>query len=216
MYAFLTGPGVWIAFTVFIVGLIVRVAFLYGLSLGRDPVLYNHASLAWGSNSIFFWLLPLGSVSLRRQPVFALAAFIFHLTLLGVPIFLAAHNILLEEAWGLAPPSLPDGIADGASIVMIAAGLFLLIRRLARPEVRILTTPMDYAALLLTMAPFVTGVMAYHQWGHYETVMILHFLSAELLLILIPFTKLAHVALFFFTRAFIGFEMGTRRGARTW
>jgi hypothetical protein len=35
-------------------------------------------------------------------------------------------------------------------------------------------------------------------------------------LILIPFTKLSHMILFFFTRAFIGFEMGVRRGARSW
>jgi nitrate reductase gamma subunit len=52
--------------------------------------------------------------------------------------------------------------------------------------------------------------------GHYETVMILHLLTAHLILILIPFTKLAHMILFFFTRAFIGFEMGGRRGARSW
>jgi len=46
--------------------------------------------------------------------------------------------------------------------------------------------------------------------------MTLHLLTAEILLILIPFTKLSHMILFFFTRAFIGFEMGGRRGARSW
>jgi hypothetical protein len=46
--------------------------------------------------------------------------------------------------------------------------------------------------------------------------LILHILTAEVLLVIIPFSKLGHIILFFFTRAFIGFEMGARRGARTW
>jgi nitrate reductase gamma subunit len=46
--------------------------------------------------------------------------------------------------------------------------------------------------------------------------MIAHVIAGELLLLLIPFTKLGHMILFFFTRAFIGFEMGGRRGARSW
>ena len=94
--------------------------------------------------------------------------------------------------------------------------IFLAIRRIVRPEVRILTETWDYVLLSLTALPFATGFFAYHQVGPYELMMILHLLTAEILLILIPFTKLAHMILFFFTRAFIGFEMGGRRGARSW
>jgi hypothetical protein len=42
------------------------------------------------------------------------------------------------------------------------------------------------------------------------------------MLVVIPFSKLGHIILFFFTRAFIGSEMGARReiegrlGAHTW
>ena len=79
-----------------------------------------------------------------------------------------------------------------------------------------MTEVRDYLLLLLTMAPFATGIIAYHQWGDYALMLNLHIALGELLLILIPFTKLGHVVLFFFTRAFIGFEMGGRRGAVTW
>jgi hypothetical protein len=82
--------------------------------------------------------------------------------------------------------------------------------------VRILTEAWDYVLLGLIALPFLTGLLAYHQVGPYELLMILHLLTAEVLLILIPFTKLSHMILFFFTRAFIGFEMGVRRGARSW
>lgn len=216
MYDFFAGPGLWITFIVFIGGLVVRVAFLFGLSRERDRVVYNHVSLGWALKSIFHWLIPWGSASMRLQPIFTLMFFVFHLCLLAIPIFLNAHNILWDEAFGISLWSMPDSLADILSMALLAAGVFLLVRRLVRPEVRILTSPWDVVLLILTMLPFITGVLAFHQWGPYDTLLLLHIVSAELLLILIPFTKLGHMLLFFFTRAFIGFEMGGRRGARSW
>jgi nitrate reductase gamma subunit len=216
LYDFLTGPALWIAFIVFIGGLILRLANLYGLSQERDRVFYNHVSMKWGLRSIIHWLIPLGSVSLRAQPVFAIVFYVFHICLLAVPLFLRAHNILWHEAFGASLPSLPDSVADVLAIIFIMAALFLLLRRVIRPEVRILTSAWDYVLLILTSLPFVTGVLAYHQIGPKQMTLILHILSAEILLVIIPFSKLGHIILFFFSRAFIGFEMGQRRGARTW
>ncbi|MBW2368648.1 MAG: nitrate reductase [Deltaproteobacteria bacterium] len=216
MYDFLIGPALWIAAVFFVVGLLIRMAFLFGLSRERDRVLYNHVSFGWAARSVIQWLIPLGSASLRQQPVFGLMVYLFHLALLATPIFLDAHNIFLDEAWGVRLWSMPDALADVLTIMVVGSGLFLFIRRLYRPEVRILTGLWDYTLLLLTLAPFVTGFLAYHQWGPYHLMMLLHILSGEILLILIPCSKLGHMILFFFTRAFIGFEMGGRRGARSW
>jgi len=99
---------------------------------------------------------------------------------------------------------------------VILCAIFLFVRRLARAEVRILSGIWDYCIILISAAPFVTGFLAYHQLLDYDLMMVLHVITGELLLILIPFTKLGHMMLFFFTRSFIGFEMGTRRGARSW
>jgi len=216
IYGFLTGPALWLAFAVFIGGLILRLANLYGVSKERDRVVYNHVSMKWGVRSIVHWLIPLGSVSLRAQPVFAVVFYVFHVCLLAVPLFLRAHNILWHEAFGVSLPSLPESLADILAIVCVLAALFLLLRRIIRPEVRILTTAWDYLLLILTILPFVTGILAYHQVGPRQMTLILHILSAEILLVIIPFSKLGHIVLFFFSRAFIGFEMGQRRGARTW
>lgn len=216
MYEFLTGPALWATFIIFFGGLSVRVAFLIGLSRERDRVVYNHASFRWGLKSILYWLLPWGSVSMRRQPLFTLVFFVFHIGLIGVPLFLAAHNMLWDEAFGVSLWSMSHRSADVLTILFLLAALFLLLRRLLRPEVRILTEPKDYALLLLTALPFITGFLAYHQWGPYQTLLLLHVLFSEILLIVIPFSKLGHLILFFFTRAFIGFEMGGRRGARAW
>jgi nitrate reductase gamma subunit len=216
MYAFLTGPALWATFLIFFGGLIVRLVYLIGLSRDKDRVVYNHADMAWGFQSIIRWLIPWSGVAMRTQPIFTLLVFVFHVGLLAVPLFLNAHNILWDEAFGISLWSMPDGLADGLAIAVVISGFGLLVRRLVRPEVRILTEGIDYFVLIFTMVPFITGVVAYHQWGPYQTMLILHILTSEVLLILIPFTKLAHMVLFFFTRAAIGFEMGGRRGAPSW
>jgi nitrate reductase gamma subunit len=216
MYEFLTGPALWFTFTVFIGGLIVRMAYLFGISRERDKVFYNHMDFQWGLASIVHWLIPWGSASLRNQPVFAIVVYVFHLCLLAVPLFLNAHNMLWDEAFGVSLWSMPDSWADTLTIVVMVAAAFLFVRRLVRPEVRILTSGWDYILLLLTFLPFLTGFLAYRQIGPYDIMLILHILFSQILLIVIPFSKLGHIILFFLTRLFIGFEMGGRRGARAW
>ena len=216
MYDILTGPVLWITFIIFVGGLVVRIVFLYRLSRKKDRVFYNHVSFSWGLKSILHWLVPWGSASMRNQPVFTFVVFVFHLSLLAVPIFLNAHNILWDEAFGLSLWSMPDVIADALTVIMLVSVAFLFIRRIVRLEVRILTSAWDYTLLFLTVAPFLSGFLAYHQLGPYESFLILHIIFGQILLIIIPFSKLGHMILFFFARAFIGFEMGERRGARSW
>lgn len=222
LYDFLAGPGVWIAVIVFLAGLAVRAAFLLGLSRERDRIFYNHFNWGWSLRSIGNWLLPWGSVSLRKQPVFSLAFFLFHVCLIFIPIFLDAHNQLWREAFGWSLPTLPDVVADWGTIVFMASAAFLLVRRVVRAEVRILTGVWDYLVLLITAAPFVFGFLAYRQIGQYDTMLVLHMLCGEIMLVVVPFSKLGHLMLFFFTRAFIGSDMGARRevhgreGAKVW
>ncbi len=216
VYEFIAGPVLWGAFSLFFGGLAFRLMHLYRLSRKKDQIFYNHVDFGWGVKSIVHWIIPWASASMRLAPVFTFIAFVFHLLLLAVPIFLSAHNILWDEAFGVRLWSLPDGLADAMTLVVLGAGIYLFGRRIKRPEVRILTEAGDYFLLLLTLLPFISGFLAFHQWGPYKALILLHILSGEALLVLIPFTKLGHMVLFFFTRMFIGFEMGSRRGARSW
>jgi nitrate reductase gamma subunit len=106
------------------------------------------------------------------------------------------------------------------TVIFVASILFIVIRRAVAPEVRIITTVGDYLLLALVAAMFLTGYLAYHRWIafgiNYKNILILHILLGELLMILIPFTKLGHMILFFFTRAIIGVEFGARRGSKAW
>jgi nitrate reductase gamma subunit len=94
--------------------------------------------------------------------------------------------------------------------------VFFLIRRIKSPEVKYVTYPSDYIILALVAAPFVTGFLAYHQWIDYPLMMILHILSGEIMLIIVPFSRLSHMIFSPFTRAYMGSEFGGVRGARDW
>ena len=57
--------------------------------------------------------------------------------------------------------------------------------------------------LVLLILPFLSGYLASHPGVNpfpWQAMMLTHLLSAELLFVVVPFTKLAHVVLFFFDR----------------
>jgi nitrate reductase gamma subunit len=86
-----------------------------------------------------------------------IVTFAFHICLLITPIFLLAHIILIEEAWNLSWWSLPDGLADAMTLIVIAGCIFFLVRRLTSPEVQYVTSASDFVLLAIIAAPFVTG-----------------------------------------------------------
>lgn len=112
LYEFPAGSALWAVFTIFIVGLVVRFVYLYGLSKEWDRVFHNHVDPKSGYRSITHRFMPLGSTGFRAQPVFGMAFFLFHAGLPGIPLFLPAHNTLWHQAFGISLPSLPVSISD--------------------------------------------------------------------------------------------------------
>ena len=98
------------------------------------------------------------------------------------------------------------------TIGVILSAAFIILRRIALPEVRILTSVYDFLILIIAVAPFITGFLAYHEAPAYNFWLIAHILSGELMLIAIPFTKLSHFLLFFLSRAQLGMDFGIKRG----
>jgi nitrate reductase gamma subunit len=216
MYQFVTGPLLWLTFVIFFIGCIVRVVkYIKGLHWQMDRVAYSQdtkIAARGAARSVVSWLIPFGTRSWRENPVFTLFFFIFHFGLIVTPIFLLAHNVILKERWGFSLPTLPEAAADILTVGVIVAALFMLLRRVALPEVRILSTAYDYLLLVIATAPFVTGFFAYHLAPGYTGWLILHILSGEIMLMAIPFTKLSHFVLFFATRIQLGMDYGIKRG----
>ncbi len=162
--------------------------------------------------SVFFWLFPFGTRSWRAKPGMTILFFVFHIGLIITPIFLLAHNIILKERWGISWFTISGPVADLLTIAVIVCVVFLALRRIAFPEVRILTTAYDYILLAVAVAPFVTGFFATQQISGYKFWFMAHIICAEIMLIAIPFTKLSHVVLFFLSSAQLGMDYGIKRG----
>ena len=216
MYAFVTGPLAWITFLVFSFGLIWRfIWYARGLNWQADRVAYTEYAVygvKGALRSIIAWLIPFGTHSWRFYPIFTVLVFVFHIGLLITPLFLLGHNLLLEERWGFSLPAIPEALADILTVAMMVAGVFILLRRIALSQVRILTTPYDLLVLVIAIAPFFTGFLAHQQVGNYNFWLIAHILSGEIMLMAIPFTKLSHFLLFFLSRAQLGMDFGIKRG----
>ena len=216
MYDLLTGPGLWLSIGICLVGLFIRgVFYVKGLNWQLDRVAYTahpKAGIKGALRSIFFWVLPFGTRSWRTQPLMTILFFVFHTGAVGIPLFLAAHNMMLQEKLGFSFASMNQTIADVISWGVIISAVFLSIRRMVLPEVRILTTPYDYLILFLSAAPFITGLICRYELGNYSVFLIVHIIFGEILLISIPFTKLSHILLFFLSRAQLGMDFGIKRG----
>jgi nitrate reductase gamma subunit len=113
-------------------------------------------------------------------------------------------------------PTLPEPLSDQLTVGLLAVGAFFLVRRIAIPRVRALTTARDYLVLLLFAAPFVSAYMAYHQWLDYRTVIVIHMFVGEILIGAIPFTKLGHMPFIIFSRFFAAWEYAWKPGNRRW
>ena len=216
MYQIITGPLLWLAFGICIVGLIVRVVhYIRGLDWKLDRVAYTahpYLGLKGALQSIIHWVIPFGSFGWRAKPLYTIVFFAFHIGLVVTPLFLPGHAIIIQERWGIHWPSISMALADVLTITVIVTTICIAIRRIALPEVRIVTTLYDFFLLLITVTPFVSGFLAVHQFGDYEFWLYTHILSGELLLIAIPFTKLYHIVGFFLSRGQLGADFGIKRG----
>lgn len=209
LLTFARGPMLLFAFAVFFLGIIRQI----GISVAEMVRAYRRAGdqvLPWRFlfKRSLGWIFPVNALRGTRIP-YTIASLIFHVGMLLVPLFLSGHIQLIEKGWGLAWPSLPQGVADALTIATIAAIFALVLLRLWDQASRTLSGFQDWALLVLCLIPFVSGYYVAHPAGNplpFTLTYIVHLLSAELLLILIPFTKLVHVALFPLTRA--SWELG--------
>jgi nitrate reductase gamma subunit len=216
IYQFVSGPLAWSAFIIFIGGCLYRLVSLLVLVHRKEPFIYSYMSWKYSLRSILRWSTPFATENMRRHPGLTIVTFAFHICLLITPLFLLAHIILIEEAWNLSWWSLPDGLADAMTLIVIAGCIFFLVRRLMNPEVQYVTTASDFVLLAIIAAPFVTGFLAYYQWFGYKFFVIIHILAGEIMLVAIPFTRLSHMITAPLTRAYMGSEFGGVRHARDW
>ncbi|MGP8242987.1 MAG: hypothetical protein ACLQVN_00535 [Bryobacteraceae bacterium] len=143
------------------------------------------------------WLLPAGRFW-RRRPAYGTLSLLFHVGLLIVPFFLAAHVLLWKRSVGFAWPAIPTEVANWLTLLTIAAGVGLFGGRLFHAGARKLSRPQEFVWTLLLVVPFATGYVCANmpvRPATYQAIMFLHVYSGDAILLMIPFTKLAHCVL---------------------
>lgn len=187
------GAGLNLAIGIFALGTVWRLVEIYALGRKRDLAAPRRVPSASGMHTVFRRSLTSPRIY-GRSALGYIAGYIFHIGLAIVVLLFAQHIKLIHELTGLSWPGLPSQFIDAAAVVTLATMILVLVERINHPVKRFLSTFQDYAAWALTFLPVLTGFLATkHLLLPYTTMLALHILSAELLLIFLPFTKLIHV-----------------------
>lgn len=223
LYELARGPLVWVATIIFLCGVFLRVRQLFSLTSRKErvfcparPAGQESPGAGTSEEKKINKIVAFRNTLLGKNPIMAIVTVVFHSCIFIVPLLALGHSLLIHESWGVSLPSLPDGLIDFLTLVFLACAFFFLMRRMIIPRVQSISAAYDYVVLFLTAVPFLTGFFAYHQWFDYKTVITLHMLAGEAMLIAIPFSKIGHMVFFFFVRILMGSEYSFWRGNRTW
>jgi nitrate reductase gamma subunit len=210
------GPLFYASLLIFVGGMIYRLVRILMLGWSRDRIpakgskvggvvrTYLKGILAWP-------FIPWVRRTFSKNPVIYLAGGLFHLALFTILILGTAHMLVWKSLLGFGWPTLPLPIVDWMAAVGIVAMVGLLIHRLVNPVMKLITGPAEWTNWTLVFLPMVTGyIMTHHLFFPYEVLFSVHMLSVDLLLIWIPFSRIAHFVFYFFSRTIHGTEFGKR------
>jgi nitrate reductase gamma subunit len=139
----------------------------------------------------------------------------YHMGLFVVILLFGPHIAFLGSLFGITWPGLPSSVITGIAVVTATLFLGVLYRRVTTPVIRMLSNFDDYFSWFITMLVMLTGLAASaHLGARYETLLAIHILSVDVLLIWFPFGKLMHAFYIFPSRAINGAILA-RKGAAT-
>ncbi|MBN8762683.1 MAG: hypothetical protein BGP20_15485 [Thiobacillus sp. 63-78] len=198
------GPGLNIAIGIFMLGVLWRLLEIYSLGRRKDLSAPRRTAGASGLHTVFRRSLPAPGM-LKYSPVSYTAGYLFHIGLVLIVFLFAPHILLIQNAIGLSWPGLPSRFVDMITVVTMAAMVAVLVDRINKAPKRFLSTFEDWFAWTVTFLPVLTGWLAVqHLLLPYPTMLALHILSVEILLIVLPFTKLFHAFTLFGSRWYNG------------
>ena len=123
------------------------------------------------------------------------------------------HILFLGSLFGFTWPGVPSSLITVISVLTLSLFLAVLFRRVTNPVMRMLSNFDDYFSWFITALVIVTGIAATaHIGGPYQTLLAVHILSVDALLIWFPFGKLMHAFYIFPSRAING-ALLARKGA---
>ena len=204
------GPGFQIAIIIFVAGVIIRFAEILLLGRKQNLAEAKGSEMLSGLRTIVTRSIP-DKNTFQRSMFTVVAGYIFHIGLFITIFLFAPHILMFKDIFGFGWPSLPTPVVDAMAIVTIIALFAVLVHRMRNTVLKFISTKEDYIVWLVTILPLITGYIAFHRIGTTApTLLAIHILSVELLLVMFPFTKLMHTFTVFLSRWYGGAISGYR------
>ena len=212
---FARGIGLKVALSIFFLGVTWRIVSFALLRIRRE---YSKPRESV-SKYLIGGLIAVGSRSWPHREFIARTGagealgYSYHLGLFAVVLLFTPHILFLGSLLGVSWPGLPSSAITIVSVITLTLFLAVLFRRVTNRVMRLLSNFDDYFSWFITMLVMMTGLAATaHIGGPYETLLAVHILSVDILLIWFPFGKLMHAFYIFPSRAING-ALLSRKGA---
>lgn len=168
-----------------------------GLADPRIAIYYSLANIA----------MPWGMESTRNKMALYLQFALFHL---GVAAAIGL-SFIIPYAPGLLSSKSVLLLLQIVIAAAFAVGLIRIIRRVASPYMRAISSPDDYFSLLLLTVWFLFAFLAApNDLSRGETIHLLFFFLTAFFLVYVPFSKISHYLYYPFARYYLGKTMGRR------
>jgi nitrate reductase gamma subunit len=215
LLSFARGPALQFALVVFFLGVAWR---LVGITLLRTGKLLSEPRTTLG-RALWGGFVTTGARSwphkefIGRTGAGEALGYSYHIGLFIVVLGFGPHIQTWAAFLGFDWPALPSGVITIISVITFALLLAVLFRRLTNRVLRLLSNFDDYFSWFINVLVILTGLLATAHWGgRYETLLALHILSFDVLLIWFPFGKLMHAFYIMPSRAINGYLL-SRKGA---
>ena len=202
----------WVALGIMGAVYTARLFWIFKFNAGRDrqkPGFFGTTTNKTAWYSLANVAMPWSMESTRKGFGFYLSFVIFHLGV-AAGIYLAIFNTL-------TPGVFTDPVG-GRIVLTILSVSFLVslgrvIRRFARPVLRLISSPDDYFSVITITVWLFTGVLAQSLLlGYLEGtgIMVLFLYTTSFFLVYVPFSKISHYLYYPFIRWYLGKTLGHR------
>ena len=219
---FARGPALWVAIAVCLVGSVWRVIGIFLMKSKPDLSEPRGRNRAAGALSAIVGRMLPKQEFMHGTALVSLNAYVYHIGLAIVVFAYLPHVNFIKRLTGISWPVPPTWVFYVAVPLTLVSLLIAIIHRLTDPVRRLLSNFDDYFSWIVVFLPMLTGMAALGDVSSeiapgvplYPVPVAVHLLSVELLLIWLPFGKLAHTFLVFLSRGVTGAAFA-RKGAAT-
>jgi nitrate reductase gamma subunit len=208
------GPMFQIALAIFALGILARLVEIFVLGRAHNYAVPRGSAVVGGLRTMYkrFHTDP---GTFKAVPFDVVVGIIWHIGFIVALLLFIPHVELIKATFGIAWPSLPNPVVDAVTAITLLGLVAALVHRLVHPVKKFLSTTEDYLIWGVTFLVVLTGYLAYHRIiNPYPLALGIHILSAEIFLIVLPFTKLTHIFTAFVARYYNGATFG-RKGVQS-